>query len=56
MKYQVKMSRTCTQYATISIEANSPEEAGELAEEEAGNHEFSGEHEADYDILYTLEE
>ena len=43
------VTRTATRHITIEVEADSREEAMAVALEEAGDHEFPGESEAEYD-------
>ena len=48
-KYSVEICRTSYAFTTIEVEAESEEEAEDLAYDEAGNHDFS-EKDADYSV------
>ena len=50
--YKVEVCRTSYSFATIEVEADSEEEAEDLAYDEAGNHDFS-EKDSDYSIVST---
>lgn len=49
-KFKVSVCRTAHRHCDITVEANSQKEAEELALDEVGDHDFSGEKEADYTV------
>jgi hypothetical protein len=48
-KYSVHVCRIAYSHLDIEVEANSPEEAMQKAEDEAGNHEFPTENTSKYE-------
>jgi len=48
--YNVEVTRTSFSHSIIEVEADSLEEANELAIEKAHNHEFPSAHNAEYSI------
>lgn len=53
-KFDVEIMRTARQFKTITVEAQSLEQAQTLALDQAGDHEFPGEKSADYAIAGQL--
>lgn len=60
-EYRVSVTRTSYRSCFINVNVRTPEQAGEEALRRAGDHEFAGEHDADYavdfvEIVSTAEE
>ena len=53
--FKIGVVRTVYQFKELSIEANSLDEAEQIALDTAGNYEFSGESSSDYEIDYSME-
>lgn len=53
MKYEVGVIRIGYGHTSFIVEADSEEQAGERALEEAGDHEFT-ENSSDYELDYTV--
>lgn len=49
--FDIPVRRTAHQFATLSVQAQTQEEANEKALDQAGDHEFSGEKSADYFLV-----
>lgn len=52
-KFKVKVIRIGYSATTLEIEADNEEQAKDLAIDEAGGHEFPGEHSSDYEADYV---
>ena len=52
-KFKVKVTRIGYSATTLEIEAENEEQAKSLAVDEAGGHEFPGEHSSDYEADYV---